>query len=268
MTENHFETNKKHWDNLVKIHLKSKFYDLPSFKKGKTSLFPLELEELGDVTGKSLLHLQCHFGLDTISWAREGAIATGVDFSEKGIETARELSAELNVPAKFICSNIYDLPAVLDQKFDIVITTYGVIYWLNNLERWAQIVAYFLKPGGVFLVADSHPWSYLFDDSDYPNEIGYSYFVSSKAEEWEDYQSYIEEGEKVEHAKNYSWIHRLETIVNSIIKAGLKIESLNEYPFAVFPQYPAMEKDEKDGYWKLPNNDQSVPFIFAIKARK
>ncbi|MFW9973572.1 MAG: class I SAM-dependent methyltransferase, partial [Candidatus Odinarchaeota archaeon] len=133
-----FETNLKRWNELVELNAKSRLYDLEGFKSGNSSLLRIELEELGNVMGKSLLHLQCHFGMDTLSWARLGAYVTGVDFSDKAINLARDLSKELNIPARFIQANLYDIPNILHEQFDIVFTSYGTICWLPNLAKWAQ----------------------------------------------------------------------------------------------------------------------------------
>jgi len=165
MNEKYFEANAKRWNEVVDIHAKSKFYDLEGFKLGKNSLLPIEIKELGDVKGKSLLHLQCHFGLDTISWAHLGAKATGVDFSENGIKKAKELSKELKIPANFIQTNIYDLPKHISEQYDIVFTSYGVLCWLPDLEKWAEIIDLCLKPGGIFYIIESHPLSDMIDES-------------------------------------------------------------------------------------------------------
>ena len=152
--QSYFEQNKDSWNKRTAVHKESAFYDLDSFKKGKSALNKIELEELGDVTGKSLLHLQCHFGMDTMSWARAGADCVGVDLSDEAINLAKEINSELNLHTGFICCNVYDLKQHLDKKFDIVFTSYGTIGWLPDLDKWAEIVAHFLKPGGIFYIAD------------------------------------------------------------------------------------------------------------------
>ncbi|MHA2122091.1 MAG: class I SAM-dependent methyltransferase [Promethearchaeota archaeon] len=144
--DKHMDVNLKRWNELVDINAKSKLYDLEGFKSGKTSLHSLELQELGEVKGKTLLHLQCHFGMDTLSWARLGAQVTGVDFSENAISLARELSSELDIPARFIQSNLYNIPVAIKEKFDIVYTSYGVLCWLPDLLKWAQVISSCLKP--------------------------------------------------------------------------------------------------------------------------
>jgi 2-polyprenyl-3-methyl-5-hydroxy-6-metoxy-1,4-benzoquinol methylase len=155
--------NENLWNHWTDLHAKSEWYDLEGFKAGRLSLGDIEREVLGDVAGKSLLHLQCHFGLDTLSWARLGARVTGVDFSEKAISLARALGSELEIPATFVRSNIYDLPDNLSGQFDIVFTSYGVLWWLPDIKEWAKVVAHFLRPGGTFLLVEFHPLASVFD---------------------------------------------------------------------------------------------------------
>jgi 2-polyprenyl-3-methyl-5-hydroxy-6-metoxy-1,4-benzoquinol methylase len=132
------KTNLALWNDMVPVHVNSSGYRLDEFRNGEVHLYPIEIEEVGDVRGKSLLHLQCHFGMDTMSWARLGANVTGLDFSDKAIETARAISADLKIPARFLCSNIYDAANVLNEKFDIVFTSYGALCWLPDLKKWAK----------------------------------------------------------------------------------------------------------------------------------
>src|SRR3972149_9735810 len=174
------------WDEWTSIHVRSKFYDVEGFKRGEVRLDSLEREELGDVTGKSLLHLQCHFGLGTLSWARLGATVTGADFSAKSIEQARALADELGIPAHFVCSDVESLPDNLSGQFDIVFTSYGVLPWLPDLKRWAEVIAHFLTPGGIFYIAEAHPISYIFDDTEGVNDlvVKYPYFARDEPIEW------------------------------------------------------------------------------------
>jgi hypothetical protein len=134
----YLDTNQQLWNAWTALHEASDFYDLPGIKAGKSSLRPIERAELTDVAGHSLLHLQCHFGLDTLSWARKHAIATGVDFSEQSIALARSLAAELDIPATFVCADICHVPEVLSGQFEIVFSSYGVLPWLRDLSRWAE----------------------------------------------------------------------------------------------------------------------------------
>src|SRR5436853_4157193 len=150
MPEPFRRANRDRWNELAPLHARSAFYDVAGFKAGKTSLRPLELAEVGDVAGKALLHLQCHFGMDTLSWARLGAQVTGIDFSDKAIAIAQNLSQELNLDTTFICTELYNLPDVLDAAgaFDIIYTSYGAVGWLPDLQPWGSIIAHYLKPGG------------------------------------------------------------------------------------------------------------------------
>ena len=171
---NYIEINRQSWNSRIETHIKSEFYDLDSFLKGRSSLNDIELNLLGDIKGKNVLHLQCHFGQDTISLSRLGAEVTGVDFSDKAIESARQIAKETGSNAKFICCDIYDLPNHLDEKFDIVFTSYGTIGWLPDLDKWAKVIANFLKPNGQFVFVEFHPVVWMFDD-DF-EKIAYSYF--------------------------------------------------------------------------------------------
>ena len=158
----YLEINRKSWNNRVDVHLKSDFYDVEGFLKGESSLNDIELGLLGDIKGKSILHLQCHFGQDTISLGRLGANVTGVDLSDKAIDHAKILAGKANVNATFICCDIYDLPAHLNEQFDIIFTSYGVIGWLPDMNKWAQIISNYLKPNGKFVFVEFHPIVWMF----------------------------------------------------------------------------------------------------------
>ena len=258
--------NRALWDELALINARSKFYDVDQFKAGARSLHPLELEELGEVRGRSVLHLQCHFGLDTLSWARLGAQVTGVDFSSQAIALARRLSQECQIPARFIESNLYDLPDILDERFDIVYTSYGVLTWLPDLPGWAQIVAHFLKPGGVFYIAEFHPTAMLFDETADALRLKYPYF-SEQPVVCEVQGSYADRQAEVKQPVSYEWVYPLGQVVTSLISAGLQLEFLHEFPFTVYQALPFLEQGA-DGYWHLPGNDaDKLPLMFSIKAR-
>ena len=265
----HIQANKRLWNAWTKIHRESSFYDIQGFKAGRSSLKSIEIGELGNVRGKSMLHLQCHFGQDTLSWARLGAQVTGVDLSDEAIHLAESLAAELNLPARFICSNIYDLPDHIDEKFDIVFTSYGVLAWLNDLKTWAEIIARSLRPGGQFYMVEIHPLSDTLDDWDTASSLGirYPYFQSEKPMVFEDETSYAEpENIHTEPMVNYQWIHSLGGILNALIQAGLTIEFLHEFPKTVYKQLAFMVL--RDGWWCLPEEMPPFPLLFSIKANK
>ncbi|MCW3989590.1 MAG: class I SAM-dependent methyltransferase [Candidatus Bathyarchaeota archaeon] len=265
--EKYYIMNKRRWNELVGIHAKSDEYDLDGFIAGKNSLHSIELEALGDVSGKSLLHLQCHFGLDTLSWARLGAKVTGVDFNEPAVELAQEIAKRIGVDAEFICSNVYDLPERLDAEFDIVFTSYGALCWLPDMGEWARIVSRFLRPGGTFFVAEFHPFMWVFDD-EHPSElvIKYGYWQGEEPDYYESEGTYADQDAKVENRGMYNWAHPMSEVVNTLIGAGLTIRELGEYPFSVNGTQMAFMENGKDGYSRLPGYD--LPLMYSIKATK
>ncbi|PLX05335.1 MAG: SAM-dependent methyltransferase, partial [Marinilabiliales bacterium] len=225
---NNFEHNRKSWNELTNLHVDSSFYDLDSFKKGKTSLNHIEMQELGDVSGKKILHLQCHFGMDTLSLARLGAEVVGVYISYTSIKKATALSAELNIPARFIRSNVYDIENVLDDTFDIVYTSYGAINWLDDLDKWAKVIGRYLKPNGIFYMVEFHPFIYTLNVK---AEISESYFKTQALETAVE-KSYTDKSEvSNKKLKHIEWHHSLSEVLNSLITNGLKIEFLNEFPY-------------------------------------
>jgi ubiquinone/menaquinone biosynthesis C-methylase UbiE len=267
--DKYLRANQMLWDEFVEINSRSAMYHLKEFKAGKNKLNSLERTEVGEVKGKSLLHLQCHFGMDTLSWARLGAQVTGMDFSTKGIKMAESLSQELNIPARFICCNLYDLPGHLDEEFDIVFTSYGVLCWLPDIPLWAQVVARFIKPGGFFYIVESHPFINVFDDE--KDAVGlkvrYPYF-DSKPMEFIAEGSYADPVARIPPRKEYEWMHGMGEIVTSLCAAGLRIDFLHELPFSPFPQLPFMEQGQ-DGNYRLPDENSSLlPVTFSLKATK
>ncbi len=266
--EKYYDANRTMWDQFAKINVESPIYKTEAFLKGESVLNSIELEELGDVKGKSLLHLQCHFGLDTLSWAREGAKVTGVDFSNEGVSIARDLAQKAKIDARFIQSNIFDLPAVLDEKFNIVFTSYGVLVWLHDLKRWAEIVAHFLKPGGTFYIAEFHPLLWMMDWDNKENfEIVRSYFSRDTPYEFDVDGSYAVSEKRIEPTIDYEWCHGMAETVTSIIEAGLRIEFLHEFNKSPFQHFPFL-KMKADGYWYYENTEVQLPLVFSIKATK
>jgi len=272
LNKKYYDANKELWDEFARLHYEteSEEYSVKSFLVGQTTLKSYELKEMGNVKGKSLLHLQCHFGLDTLSWAREGAIVTGIDISSEGIRLAKLLANQAKLEARFIESNFYELPKLLTEEFDIVYTSIGVLCWLNDLKEWGKIITHFLKPGGFFYIAEIHPFSLVFDNEtkDINDlQVFYNYFHDPKPMEFLADGSYASHGIKIEPKKEYEWAHSMSDIINSLIEAGLRIKFLNEYPFTVWKQFPFAER-EPDGIFRLRNQKAEIPLLFTLKAVK
>ena len=259
----YFETNRQSWNKRTTIHKDSSFYGLKEFKEGKSSLNKIELEEIGDVKGKSLLHLQCHFGMDTMSWTRLGAKCVGIDLSDEAIKLAREINDELKLDAEFINCNVYDLKNHLDKKFDIVFTSYGTIGWLPDLKKWAEIISYYLKPGGIFYIADFHPTLWMMDE-DFQS-IKYNYFNAEIIMD-ETEGTYSDPNAPIKTI-NYGWNHPFSEIINNLIQQNLKIVHLNEFPYSPYNCFNNLEQSN-DGMWRIKNMNEKLPMLFSIKAIK
>jgi len=264
------KANLDHWNDLVAIHSRSRFYDLEGFKAGQSALDALELREVGEVRDKSLLHLQCHFGMSTLSWARMGARVTGVDFSDQAIALARSLAEELRLPAQFVCSDVYSVPQALAEQYDVVFTSYGVLCWLPDLARWGQVIARMLKPGGAFHIIEFHPMLGALDDTEGIQEIRlrYPYFERSEPMRWDEDGTYADLTAHVEHPVTFEWSHSLGEIVDALIQAGLRIERLREFPYCCFAFLPSLMEQRADGWYWLKEHSDSAPLMFSIKATR
>lgn len=261
--DDYLQLNKSSWNKRTDVHIASDFYDNASFKAGKSSLNDIELDLLGDVNGKSILHLQCHFGQDTISFSRMGAKAMGIDLSDRAIEEAKKLNQELGTDAEFICTDLYSLPDHLDRKFDIVFTSYGTIGWLPDMSKWAKIVSRYLKPGGTFLIAEFHPVVWMFDD--YFKHIKYSYFNTGVIEEEEE-GTYADQSANIK-TKFMTWNHPISDVVNNLIVEGLLIEVLNEYDYSPYDCFQQCEKLGERRF-RIKHLESKIPMVYAIKAKK
>lgn len=263
--ENWLDINRNLWDNKVSVHVKSDFYGLEQFLEGKTSLTKIELNAFPDgVVGKKLLHLQCHFGMDTLSWARAGAQVTGVDFSPKAIRQARKLARQIGQKARFVESDIYSLKENLAGKFDIVFTSFGTIGWLPDLEKWADVIAHFLKKGGVFYIADFHPWIYIHDwDS---GKIAFDWFNTEPIVEQLD-GTYADQTANLKDTE-VGWNHSFEEILGALLGAGLRLEAMREFDYSPFNCFPKMrERAPGEHVWGGFEN-RKLPHVYSLKLRK
>ncbi|WP_394494447.1 class I SAM-dependent methyltransferase [Shewanella sp. ENK2] len=250
-------TNKQAWNERAKVHFDSSFYDVPSFLAGETTLTEIELAELNDVADKSLLHLQCHFGLDTLSWARRGAKVTGVDLSNTAIDKANELAKQCQISADFVCSDVYSYSAYSQHSFDIVFTSFGAICWLPCLTQWAKVIADNLKSGGTFYMAEFHPVQDVLE--------GYPYFHQSKPD-------IVTEGSYTDVEDDtpqtmVTWAHSLGEVINALIQAGIRIDSVNEYPYSPYNCFENLIEQQPNQFHSIVKG-QSIPLVFSIKGTK
>ncbi|RZJ68326.1 MAG: class I SAM-dependent methyltransferase [Flavobacterium sp.] len=261
--DDYLNINRNTWNDKVSVHLHSEFYDQQAFLNGKSSLKEIELALLGDVSGKRILHLQCHFGQDTISLSRLGATTVGVDFSDKAIETAQVIARDLNADAEFICSDIYDLPNRMYQEFDIVFTSYGTIGWLPDLDKWAKVVSHFLKPGGKFVFAEFHPVVWMFDDEF--KYVAYNYFKAGAIIENET-GTYADKSADIKN-QSISWNHSLSEVVTSLLENGLTVQKFDEYDYSPYNCFSNME-EFAPGKFRVAHLRNDIPFVYSIVAAK
>ena len=254
---NYVEINKKAWNKRTQVHLDSKFYDVKSFVNGQSSLNVIELNEVGEVKGKSLLHLQCHFGQDTLSWARLGAQVTGVDFSSEAIERANELASKIGVQANFINDDIYSFGESNSAKFDVVFTSYGVLCWLPDLTLWAETISKSLNLGGQFNLVEFHAFNDLLN--------GYSY-LPSLTPDVEEEGTYTENCSG-EQSTLVTWPHSISEVITALINAGITIESFNEFAYSPYQCCAEAEYIEGKGY-QVMHKGRQVPLLYSIKGRK
>jgi 2-polyprenyl-3-methyl-5-hydroxy-6-metoxy-1,4-benzoquinol methylase len=258
----YLDLNKKMWNDRVEPHLKSSLYDMERFMAGQTSLNQIELKILGNISGREILHLQCHFCQDSLSMARMGAKVTGVDFSENAIETAQKLNEELGLDSRFICSDVQEFKASEKDSYDIVFTSYGTITWLPELDKWASVVAENLKPGGKFIMVEFHPVVWMFDD-DF-KKVFYSYFnIQPIIEEVQG--SYADKNSKVKHTF-VGWNHAFAEVLSPLIKQGLILKHFGEYDFTPYDVFNTTVKSDK-GYM-IGGMEKKLPMTYSLVMEK
>lgn len=261
--------NLANWNDRVAAHLVSPGYDVEGFiadAERVSKAVALDREELGDVRGRSLLHLQCHIGLDTLSWARLGAQVTGLDFSPPAIDAAREISRRTQTSAEFVLADVYEAPEALGKTYDIVYASEGVLCWLPDVAAWARVLRRLTRPGGTAYIRDGHPIFHALDHDrlDGRLEIVGSYFEGS-AHRYDEPGTYVDTDVHVKHTVNYEWDHGLGEIVNGFIQARFRIESLREYGVSAYQALPGMVKGQDD-WWRLPRDSGQAPSMFSLRA--
>jgi 2-polyprenyl-3-methyl-5-hydroxy-6-metoxy-1,4-benzoquinol methylase len=265
-----FATNRRNWDERVPIHLRDNTgtYQIDAFLAGADTLYPIEASEIGDVSGKRLLHLQCHIGLDTLSLARRGAHATGLDFSPSAIEAARELARRTGMATRFVEGNVYDAATLAPEPFDIVYSTWGTVTWLPDVVRWAQMIAGALAPGGFFYLADDHPAAQMLEQIDGALVATYPWQTPADSPlMFEANTSYAGDRTELANIKSYQWIHPLSEILSALLDAGLSIEMLHEHDRLPWKPF-AMMVTAGGGLYRLPPTVPAVPLALSLRARK
>ncbi|UED82775.1 class I SAM-dependent methyltransferase [Streptomyces profundus] len=265
-TDRWLRLNRENWDDRVRVHAQSAFYDLPGFRAGAEPLRPVEVAEVGDVTGLRLLHLQCHMGQDTLAWARRGARVTGVDFSSSAIDVARALADEVGLAdrARFVVSDVYEAPAALDgEGFDVVYTGGGALVWLPDLTRWARVVASSLAVGGFLYLAEFHPLSDVLAEDG--SRLEFDYFDGRPEEV--DYPHTYTDGPPLTKTASVQWRHQLGEVVTALASAGLRIDFLRERPSTLFQRYPSLMRGPA-GEYTFPAGRPRVPLMYALRATR
>lgn len=259
----YLKINRKLWNDKTSVHYQSDFYDVKSFIKGKDSLNPIEIELLGDISGKSILHLQCHFGMDSISLARRGGIVIGIDLSDQSIKQAKDLNERSGTKVDFILSDVYSLPKNLKKQFDIIFTSYGTVGWLPDMGKWAEVINHFLKPGGKFIMVEFHPVLWIFDDNF--EEIIYKYADAEPI--IEDIEGTYANREAGIKNKSVSWNHGLGTVLSALLQKGLTIEGFWEYDYSPYDCFNnTIEIGE--GKFQIRGLEGKIPMLFSIVATK
>ncbi|WP_374377713.1 class I SAM-dependent methyltransferase [Dongia sp.] len=276
MTIAHDETfaiNRARWDEVVAIHVASPFYRVKEFLAGEDILLPIERAEIGDIAGKSLVHLQCHFGLDTLALARRGATVTGLDFSSNAIAAAREIATRAGIDARFVEGNLYDAPNLIAERFDRAYVSWGAIGWLPDIKGWARVVAEMLKPGGELYLLEGHPFALALDQPDRetggtgPLRPTFNYFGGGAPLVFEEDTTYTGEATKLANTKTHVFSHGIGEILSALLEAGLSLTYFKEHDSVAWSLW-GMMLEGPDRMYRLPEGHPNLPVSFSLKARK
>jgi len=262
-----FAINKARWDEVVEIHARSPFYRVAQFLAGEDVRYPIEQAEVGPVTGKRVVHLQCHFGLDTLCLARQGAIATGLDFAPSAIAKARDLSRRSGLPARFVEGNVYDAPQLIPERFDLVYVTWGAICWLPDIAGWARVVAQMLAPGGYLYLLEAHPFALALDQAatEAPILPAFDYFQGAAPLVFTEDGTYADLKAEIRHRESHEWNHPLSSILNALGAAGLVLDWLHEHDSLAWPLFKCLEEGP-DRMFRMPAGRPRLPLSFSLKA--
>lgn len=274
-----FAINQARWDEVVAIHVASPFYRVAEFLAGADILLPIEAAEIGDLRGKSLVHLQCHFGLDTLALARRGAQVTGLDFSENAIAAARDLAARAGIDATFVEGNLYEAPRLITERFDRAYVTWGAINWLPDIRDWARVVAGMLKPGGELYLLEGHPFALTLDqvadgitpggeqDAAAPLRPTFPYFGDGTPLTFDMDTTYTGDGPKLKNTRTHEFVHSLSDILSALLDAGLTLTYFKEHDSLAWAMWPKLIEGP-DRMFRMPESEPSLPLSFSLRARK
>jgi SAM-dependent methyltransferase len=269
MIDGYRSVNREYWDREVALNLET--WDIDGFLRDParlTMMVTADRPALGEVKGKRLIHLQCHFGLDTLAWARLGAVVTGVDLAPRAIATARDLARRGGLPARFVEAELYAVPEAIAERFEFVYTGGGALCWLPDIRGWAAVVGRLLEPGGVFYIREAHPvlWSLEDERSDPELVIGLPYFETASPKRWEGAPAW-DQTRNAGGRPHYVWQRGLGEVVTALIEAGLTIQYLREHRTCLWQALPFMVQDEA-GWWRLPERAERLPLMYSIRAVK
>lgn len=264
--------NLANWDDRVEVHISSSDYGLDRYVSDSTRISDVvrfDAPLFGEISGLSVAHLQCHIGTDTISLARLGADVTGLDFSAKAIDAARELSSRCGTPAKFVHANVYDAAAALDQKFDFVYSSVGAINWLADINRWAAAVSGVLKPGGRLYVREMHPSLWIFEEVDGEIVPTYPYYnEKNQPLSFDEARTYTDgDHSKIEHGRHHEWTHSLSEIVTALADNRMVVNRMADHQGIEWEVIPSAIKEGRQ--WFLPGKlREMVPAMFSLWATR
>ena len=272
MTDDFFAQNRLNWDDRAEIHLRDEAggYRIEAFLAGEDNLHDIEHDEIGDVAGLSIAHLQCHIGVDTLCLARRGASCVGLDSSPKAIAAARLLQQKTGLDARFVEGNVNDARQLIEGDFDMVYVTWGAIGWLPDIRRWAEVAASLLKPGGKLYLLEGHPSLMQIDETAGHLRVGFDWRNDpDKPLTMSEETSYTGDTAKIAHPVTHEWLHPLSAVVNAMIDAGLTIERLNEHERLAWQFAPWMVPVEgRRRMWVMPDGMPKMPVAYSIQAWK
>ena len=274
MDDEHLRANRARWNELADLHAATKFYDLDGFVAGhRTGLHPTEPLEMGSVEGKSLVHLQCHLGIETLAWARLGAKrVVGLDFSDTALARARSLAERCGLAdrARFVLSDVHQAVRALadDAPFDVVYVSVGALLWLPSVRRWAEIASSLLVPGGTLYVREAHPMLLAVNGDSGQLIVAAPYFERAQPSRSEDNQDYADPDARTVSTVSYEWNRGLGEIVQALLDASFTIELLHEHRDAEWQAFPHMIRNQH-GLYELPRDQRdNLPLTFSLRARQ